>query len=499
MSVSANIAKGMIWLVTGRLGNALLSLASTAVLARLLSPGDFGVMAASWIVIALANVLFDGAFGQNLLRKRSARPEDVRTTLTLGLMLAMLLVLAVALAAQRIEGFFGFPHLAGVLTASAMVIPCKAVFAVATSQLQLQGRFGVMATGTLAAALTGNFLVGIPLGLLGYGVWALVAAAVVTGLVEAAVLAARAGMPILPLLERQAMREVFSASFFSLANVMNWAANTGSNAVVGRVMGDVSLGLYSRGWKLLDLFVAATATPLSRVLLPTFAKLRDDKARLNAALVDVLGLVLPGYTVASVLLTLHAPLIVALALGPKWGETIPIAQIMFATVLPRCAVKVSENFAVANGRARSTATRQGLYAVLMIGGTLIGTRWGILGVALAASAAICGFYLASMRYATGLGGVSLRISLQLHGKALGLAAAIGLADAGALWLLSGQGLLIRHVVAAGAGMLMGVAVAAVVPEFWFGVRNAAKLRAVLVRAGGRLPGFSQDREPTYGN
>ncbi|MFT4053520.1 MAG: oligosaccharide flippase family protein [Novosphingobium sp.] len=499
MSVSANIAKGMIWLVTGRLGNALLSLFSTGVLARLLSPRDFGVMAASWVVIALANVLFDGAFGQNLLRKRSARPEDVRTTLTMGLILAVLLVLSIAISAKALERFFGFPRVASVLTISALVIPCKTVFAVATSQLQLQGRFGVMATATLIAAFIGNFLIGIPLGMLGYGVWALVAAAVVTGMIEAALLAAKARIPLFPLLDRKAAKDVFSAGFFSLANVMNWAANTGSNAVVGRVMGDVSLGLYSRGWKLLDLFVAATATPLSRVLLPTFAKLREDKVRLNTALVDVLGLVLPGYAMASILLTLHASLIVELLLGPQWRETIPIAQIMFATLLPRCAVKVSENFAVANGRARSTATRQGIYAVLMIGGTLIGSRWGVTGVALAASAAISGFYLVSMGYVTGLSRLSLLTNLKLHSKAFGLAAVIGMFDAGTLWVLSGQGLIISHVIAAGAGTLAGIGCAMLAPEFWFGARNATKLRAIVIQAGKKLPGFSQDREPTYGN
>ncbi|MEE4450773.1 oligosaccharide flippase family protein [Novosphingobium resinovorum] len=499
MSVAANIAKGMIWLVSGRLGNALLSLASTAVLARLLAPGDFGVMAAAWIVIALANVLFDGAFGQNLLRKRSARPEDVRTTLTMGLLVAGLLVLMVAGLAPGIETFFAFPHLAGVLTVSALVIPCKAVFAVATSQLQLQGRFGVMAAGTLVAAFIGNFLVGIPLGLLGYGVWALVAAAVVTGAAEAALLAVNARMPVLPLLERKAMREVFGAGFFSLANIMNWAANTGSNAVVGRVMGDVSLGLYSRGWKLLDLFVAATATPLSRVLLPSFAKLREDRDRLSAALIDVLGLVLPAYAVASVLLTLHAPWIVAIVLGSKWVGTIPVAQVMFATVLPRCAVKVSENFAVANGRARSTATRQGLYAVLMIGGTLLGTHWGVLGVAIAASVAICIFYLVSMRYATGLGQVSLATSVQLHCRALAFAALIGAADGAMLWLLSGQGMAIRHPVAGLAGMLAGIRIATWSPDFWFGKRNAAKLLAALTATRARMPGFLRYREQNYGS
>lgn len=498
MPAYASVAKGTILLVSGRVGSALLSFCSTAVLARLLLPKEFGVIAAAWVLISLANVLFDGAFGQNLLRKRSARPEDVRTTLTMGLALGVVLMAGVVVTAPCVAGFFDFPQLAEVLAVLSLVIPFKAIFAVATSQLQLKGRFGTMAGTALGAAFIGNFLIGIPLAMLGFGVWALVAAAVVTGFCEATILSFQARIPMRPLLNREAVSDVVSSGFFSLANILNWMANTGASAVVGRTMGDVSLGLYSRGWKLLDLFVAVTATPLSRVLLPTFTRIEGDRARLSGSFVSVLELAIPAYAVASALLTIHAFFIVRVALGPNWDDTIPLAQILFSTLVPRCTVKVSESFAVACGRARSTAVRQGFYAVLMIVGAGIGTRWGVLGVAIAVSIAISIFYLASMCYAMRLGSIGLPVIANLHGKALVLGVAVLAVDAAVLYSLSGHAMAIRHLLAGTVAAITCASIVLTNIDFWIGSGNAEKWRALVAIARDRLSKFQRRREQRYG-
>ncbi|WP_342588951.1 oligosaccharide flippase family protein, partial [Rhizobium leguminosarum] len=165
-------------------------------------------------------------------------------------------------------------------------------------------------------------------------------------------------MSLRPELEKAAFRDLTGSALFSLANVMNWVANTGANAVVGRSMGFYDLGIYSRGWKLLDLVVGITATPLSRVLLPAFSSRRDDPVRLAASLRQAFHLAVPAYACVSVFLVVHAQLIVYAALGAKWDQTIPVAQFFFAALVPRCAFKISENFAVAAGRSGAAVVRQ---------------------------------------------------------------------------------------------------------------------------------------------
>jgi O-antigen/teichoic acid export membrane protein len=475
LSAPGKIAHGLLWLVSGRLVGALLSIVSTAVLARLLTPGDFGIVAAAMVVLGLANVLFDGAFGVNLMRKKVLRAEDVRTTLTAGLVLAFLILTTVVCLAPAAETFFGYPELGLVLAVSSATIPLKAVAAIATAKLQREGQFRVIAGRSVLAQSIGYLLVGIPLSLLGAGLWALVAAMVVAGAAEAGFAATFARLSFRPAWDPEALRDVRATSLFSVANVMNWVANAGANAIVGRSMGATDLGLYSRGWKLLDLLVDATATPLSKVLLPKFAALHGNDERLRNAFLNVLGIVLPGYGVLSALLALQAPLVVTVALGSQWHATIPVAQILFATLLPRCAFKVSENFAIALGRSAATAARQGLYAMLMLAGAFAGLSHGIAGVALGTSAAITIFYLTSMAYVVSTGKVPGRDIVSAHLRAALLAACAGLADAAVLLILEWAPLLPRHLAAGSTGALVAAALVLLAPGFFIGQANAASL------------------------
>jgi hypothetical protein len=321
MSGSKKIAKGLAWLVGGRFANAAISLVSTAVLARLLGPEDFGVMAAAFVVLALANVLFDGAFGVNLIRKAALTEEDVRTTLTIAVLVGTALAALVALASPAAESFFKFKLLAPTLAISSLTIPLKAVFSVASAQLQRTGRFRVLAMASIFAQFVGYILVAVPMALMGFGVWALIAALVVAGLTEATTVGVMARLPLKPAFHREALKDIRGSGLFGLSYAFNWVANTGANAVIGRMLGAAPLGLYSRGWKLLDLVVAATATPLQRVLMPAFANIQAHPERLRRAFISALEVSLPIYALASVLLALQAPAIVSVTLGAKWSDT----------------------------------------------------------------------------------------------------------------------------------------------------------------------------------
>ncbi|MET0239592.1 MAG: oligosaccharide flippase family protein [Sphingobium sp.] len=451
-------AKGLAWLVSGRLASAVVSLGSTAILARLLTPSDFGVVAAAFVVLALANVIFDGAFGVNLVRKKELTAQDIGTTLAAALLLSLALAALVVGAAPFIERFFGFPSLGLILIVSAANIPAKAVLSVATAQIQRAGRFRALAGASLWAQVVGYILVGVPAALAGGSVWALVAAMLVSSLTEAVLAVRGARMSLKLAWHRGTLRDIFGSGWLSAAGVVNWAANTGAQTIIGHLLTASALGLYSRSWKLIDLFVAAVSTPLSRILLPLFSVRTDDEGAPARAFLNVLSLVLPFYAVASVLLALQAPAIILLALGPQWTEAIPIAQILFLALVPRCAFKVSENFAVASGRSLSAFYRQGFYAAAMIGGAAVGVRYGVVPVAIAASIAITLFYSVSMTYAIRLSGVTFRSVIVLHGKAAAVAASAAVADALVLFALGDGAGVPGHMLAGSAGAAMAAAI-----------------------------------------
>jgi O-antigen/teichoic acid export membrane protein len=474
-----SIPKAFAWLVSGRLAGAFISVISTAVLARLLTPGDFGVLALAMGVLAVSNVIFDAGFGINLIRKANLQPHDVRTSLTVALLVSLAVMSIILVLAGPAENFFDLPMLAATLRVASIVIPLKAFHAVSSALLQRQGRFRLLSTSSLVAQFTGYLLVAVPLSVLGAGVWALVAALVVSGLVEAVVTSFAAELAFRPAWDKEALRDVRASSLYSIASMMNWIANTGANAVVGRGLGAIDLGYYSRGWKLMDLFVAATATPLSRVLTPAFSSVKDDTEKLRETFLRTLHVVLPAYAAASALLTLQSSLIVDLALGSKWGATIHICQILFASLVPRCAFKVSEVFAVVIGRSLGAITRQGLYAILMVSGSIVGLQFGILGVAVAVSCAITIFYGFSMSAAIRIGSIDRRQVILIHVRAALFAGCIAMPDLGVLWILDSFPRWQAHLAAAMAGLLVGSIVLLLAPRFWIGDANSVYLDSQL--------------------
>lgn len=422
LSASA-ASKGMSVLVIGRLAMMVLSFASSAILARILSPADFGIIAAAFIVTSLADALFEGTFGIGLVQKREFNNDYIATTFTMSMIIAVLLWSIIAAISPVVETFFSFPNLAAVLSVTALTIVFKAIGSPSRALIQRQHNFRALTLIPLLSYFIGYCLVAISLAVAGYGVWSLVWGAVATGLIEAAASFSFARVPIRPSLSRVHVSEVIrSSGYFTLAQVLNWAALAGSNVVVGRMLGVVPLGIYSRGWKLLSLATAVTATPISRVLLPAFSRLQDDQPAARSAFISALSIALPIFTAASLACLIHADAIVRLALGDKWSAVTPIIQLLFVSLVPRCACKISESVAYGFGRSGGATLRQGFYACLMIAGSVIGVQFGAEGVAAAGSAAIWAFYAVSVSYASRLLSLSPAMIVLAHFRAVALVA-----------------------------------------------------------------------------
>jgi O-antigen/teichoic acid export membrane protein len=106
---------GMRWLAIGKLVSMAISFVTTAVLARLLTPYDFGVMAVVLLVIALSNAIFEGAFGMGVTIKKDIDDDYIATTFWLSVILSAILVGALWVASPWLEQFFRMPHLADII------------------------------------------------------------------------------------------------------------------------------------------------------------------------------------------------------------------------------------------------------------------------------------------------------------------------------------------------------------------------------------------------
>jgi O-antigen/teichoic acid export membrane protein len=309
------------------------------------------------------------------------------------------------------------------------------------------------------------------LALQGKGVWALVSAQLAFTATNTVLLliGRRPLVAVWP--ERQAFRElVHFGGGVTLARIANFFALQGDNLVVGRYLGPVALGFYGRAYQLMAAPSATLGEILDLVLFPAMASVQGEAQRLALAYRKGVSLIALLVLPASVLLFGLAPELVAVLLGPNWTAVVVPLQILAAGMLFRTSYKMSDVASRATGAVYPRAWRQGLYAVLVIGGSWIGARWGLEGVAAGVLFALTVNFLAMAELSLRVIQMSWGTLIRAHLPALWLSLACGLVLWGVLeplreWQVPA---LLRLIAATGVTLGTGLALAWAAPRVFVG-------------------------------
>ena len=179
--------RAVLWNAAGTFGNRALQFAATVVLARLLSPADFGMVAVLAIFTYLANALIESGFGSALIQMQAVTREDESAVFHFNLAMAVLLYAALWFLAEPIARFYGQPELAPLARVLALVFFCNAFGLVQNTLLTKQLNFRQLTQAQLGATVVSGSL-GILLALRGWGVWSLAAQTIANAAVRSALL-----------------------------------------------------------------------------------------------------------------------------------------------------------------------------------------------------------------------------------------------------------------------------------------------------------------------
>jgi PST family polysaccharide transporter len=384
---------GVLWMTAGRFLKAPTNLIAVAILARILTPADFGVVAIGFVVTALATMLVDGTFGMVLVQRRTIDPPLIGASLLLSAGLGSIFGIALILSGPLVQNYFDFPQLSGVLRLLAIVLPVSAAMAVTTALLQRASRFGVLTINSFIAQLV-NAIVAVAMAFMGFGVWSLVwsqlAQVVVETLLGYWAVRPRYTIGFSIAAVGDAMR---SGGMFTVSKLFNWASGNIDKVVIGRLLGAAPLGLYSRANTLMATANQLVGTGTARVLFSTFARMQHDLKRMERAFDRALSTSVVGASLASAFVIIFADPIVRVLLGPQWLDTVPVLQALFAAFITRSGYVVAEAVPLALGLARISAYRQAAQFFLVIAGAWIGSRFGVDGAAIGIAIAYWIFYL----------------------------------------------------------------------------------------------------------
>jgi PST family polysaccharide transporter len=387
-SLAHSTLAGFLWMFYGKGAYAILQIVVLAILARLVTPAEFGVVSAALIVITLSSIMSQLGLGPALVQRPTLERRHIDTAFHTSVLLSVLLGALVWLGAPLASGFFHVEGVQPVLRALAWLFPLHGLGSVAESLLKRQLRFRWLANLDVISYGVGYGAVGITLAALGWGVWALVAGQLAQGTVKTAILLSGERPSLRTLPDRQAFRELmYFGGGFTVAKIANQIAQQGDYLVVGRFLGPAQLGYYGRAYNLMSAPASGFAIILDYVLFPAMARIQTNVQRLAAAyrrgMTLIALVVLPG----SIALIILAPEVIHVVLGPRWTSVIMPFQILLVGMLFRTGSKMADSLTRATGAVFRRAWRQILYAGLVVGGALVGKQWGISGVA-------CGVLLA---------------------------------------------------------------------------------------------------------
>ena len=309
-SLKQKTVKGLGWSALDNTARYGMQFVIGIVLARLLSPDDYGLLGLVGIVTVVCTALVNGGFTTALIRKKDATEEDYNTAFICNLLMSLLLFAAVFLCAPLIADFFGRVELTALVRVSSLGLIIGALGMVQQTRLTKRIDFKTQTKITIAAtALSGA--VGIGMALTGFGVWSLVAQQ----------LAFQAVTTIKLRFSMESFHDLFGFGWkMMLSGVLDSVWKESYQMVVGKVYTPGALGQYTRAKQFSSLFSSNLTAVIQRVTYPVLSNIQDDRQRMVSAYRRIIKVTM--FVTATGMFFLAAisePMLYCL-IGPQWHE-----------------------------------------------------------------------------------------------------------------------------------------------------------------------------------
>ena len=374
------VAKGALWMVLARLADRSIAFVSTLILARLLVPADFGLVAMATAVITMLELLKSFGFDIALIQRSSAERRHFDTVWTFNIIAGLGVALIMAAIAPAVASFYKDPRLVPILLVLAIgsvITGFENVGVVAfRKELQFRREFWYQFLRRIA-----GFVCTIPLAFVIRGYWALVIGTAISRVFGVAL--SYYMHPYLPKLSLKASRDLLSFSGWILAtNVVQFVNTQSATFLIGKTAGPAPLGLFTLSYQIAGLPTNELAAPVNRAVFPAYARQAHDERALKRSYIRVMDFFAVFGFPAAVGLALCAPLLVPLLLGDKWLDATPLVTILS---LHGFLVAVGSNnhyLYLARGKPGWTTVLGTIYAAMLLPALILSSlKWGALGAA----------------------------------------------------------------------------------------------------------------------
>ena len=380
----------VIWNIAGRFVRHVIQFIVSVVLARILAPSDFGLLAMATVFTGFAHTYVDLGVGAALVQRKELTTKHVNTGFWLNAAVSILLYLVLALLAVPISLIYGESQLRLVLMILALQFPLSALSVVPVALLSRAMRFREMNLIEIVSTTVSGF-VSVSFALAGLGVWSLVAGTLVYPLSRFVTAFSYTRWVPVARFDTQVFSEIarFSAPLVGSDTLNYWVRNA-DNFLIGKYCGTTELGYYSRAYAVMMFPISQLTYSVGAVMFPFLSRLQSDTAFIKRVLLKAHRMIALLTVPLTLGIFVTAEVFVEALLGRKWLPIVPVLQVLS---LVGMAQSIGSSVgAVTNsiGRTDVSFRMSIMSAAVSLTAFVLGLPYGAFGVAVAYAA---GYYL----------------------------------------------------------------------------------------------------------
>ena len=383
MSLKQKAFAGLIWSIIQNSGTQIFSLIIFLMLARLLTPETFGLIALANVFLAFMRIFLDQGFAKALIQREDLEPEHLDAAFWSQVGCGVLLTAITFFGANIVAGIYDQPKLIPVLQSLSIIFVLNSLIQVHSSLLNRRFAFKIVALRSLLATTIGG-AVGIGMAIKGYGVWSLIALNLTSALVSLVVLWGTVDWRPRLRFSFKHFKELYSFGIHLLAfKFIKFFDKRADNLLIGYFLGEVALGYYAIAYRILEVMTDLLVKTVDRVALPTFSRLQTEPERFRQLFYQTTQFtsLIAFPTFLGVIV--FAPELIVTLFGDKW---IPATRAMQILTLEGILLAISifhKSVFLSMGKPSWTVKVSLLNATANLIACLIAVRSGITAVATA--------------------------------------------------------------------------------------------------------------------
>ncbi|MDD5034236.1 MAG: MOP flippase family protein [Methylococcaceae bacterium] len=387
MSLKKLAASGVKWSSASFAGRRGLSLLTNIILARILTPADFGLVAMGAVVLGFTELFKDLGTGSAVIQRKEMSEEFLSTIFWINAIFGLFATGCLYAISHATGIFYHEPLVEPVLRVMSASFFISSVGIVQNCLLQREMNFEKIAKIDVITALTAS-AAAITTAMQGFGVWSLVAQVLVGSIVGLALTWGASHWRPKFKFHWNEVRPVMGYSLnLTAANVVNYFSRNADNLLIGRYLGTQDLGYYDLAYRLMVYPIQGTSALIGNVMFPLYSKLQDNNEQFRNVFFSAVGAIaLVSFPVMLGLLAVREPFVLAL-FGAKW-EPVMMLLLVFAPLGAMQSIGTTiGSIYMAKGRTDILFRWGILVGIITAIAFVVGLQWGIMGVATAYASA----------------------------------------------------------------------------------------------------------------